>query len=381
MASFLSSHLTKYQKHQIHSNDLSLLRVRIVKIMGPDIVRNSRHRSNNPYGSFDHDDDDSSLFVLGSGALVAPIKNCGGDIGLLLEGLPDEEDLKSQHPDAVECSFASQADSSMNSSMNSSFCIWDKLNTENSLRQAEETIDALSAVAADGRPMFYQFQDEHEKSISNRSRTCFENGDSKHSTRSGLDNNTNRSTRVRTVVMDDEVVTTTKKKCVQFAENIDGSVKSTTCTYQKVTDPELWWSGEEWALIKKKIRKAVNHHKVHSPKYNESIRGLMYSYRKTATKESNAQHMSHLLECYDSARGLESYIVGHSKALTDAHLDAVLRAQHGIQLEGIEAGSDKGCEEIRKAGKKSSRPARQLALKLAESDTHQALRATLSSWR
>jgi hypothetical protein len=376
--------------------------------MAPNSLSKNR-RSNISYDDPDNDDGVSSSSSSSSPPL--PKSLCLGsnssDIGAVLESLPRVED--EQQPACLaaadSCNNSVATSHGDDGSMNSSFCIWDKLNSAEAQPdevETETTVDALSAVAADGRPMFYQFQDEHEKSISNRSRTCFD-GDSKHSSRSSYEHS-NRTTRVRTIEMEDFTTTTKNKKCVQFAENIDGSVKSTTHTYPKAvslmvapnhTVADLWWSSDEWVIIKKKIRKAVYHYKMHAreTRYSEAIRGLMYSYRKSSSTSGSAgnsnsnsnsnikEHMATLLQCSD-ARGLESYIVGHSKALTDAHLDAVLKAQHDALMQGLlEDNPDKAMEEIRKAAKKSSRPARQLALKLAESDKYQALRATLSSWK
>jgi hypothetical protein len=364
---------------------------------------------------------DSSMLVAARPLPNDKTRSClsSSDMGAVLQSLPEEADELIMPPPALVRSVSDCTDtqSSMNGdgSMNSSFGILDKLVEEEEeallVGEVEETVDALSAVAADGRPMFYQFQDVKEKSISNRSRTCFDNGDSKHSTRSSYDHS-NRTTRVRTIEMEDDLFTSKKKKTVQFAECTNGSsdeVQSTTHVYPKAASnapvTDLWWSSDEWALIKKKIRKAVHHYKMHAheTKYSEAIRGLMYSYRKSSSPSSSTlsssssptsssssssssgtkAYMATLLHCSD-ARGLESYIVGHSKALTDAHLDAVLKAQHDVVAQYgdmIQDHPDKAMEDIRKAAKKSSRPARQLALKLAESDTYQALRATLSSWK
>lgn len=77
------------------------------------------------------------------------------------------------------------------------------------------------------------------------------------------------------------------------------------------------------------------------------------------------------------ARGLEPHIVGPCKKLADIHYDAVFDAQQEAYDKGL-YGTDKFDWAVYQASTQTSRPFEILAIRLAQHDTREAMRAAFS---
>jgi hypothetical protein len=127
--------------------------------------------------------------------------------------------------------------------------------------------------------------------------------------------------------------------------------------------------------------KAADFHKANHPKYVAAILGLSFSYDEQKLTKRDVNKFRDQVTAGDNcrARGLEGSIVDLLQTFREAHIHMVLAEQQEQRQNGTEFHKH-GIESIRKVAKKTSRPSRQLARKLAENDTFEAVKATLLPW-
>lgn len=170
------------------------------------------------------------------------------------------------------------------------------------------------------------------------------------------------------------------RKCVRFATYPDGSVQSST-RLQSLNSQDCWWRRKDAMRIHAECQAVAAHFKAHYPKYKEAIAGLSFSTHEDMTKEEIAKYQEELSKSeHEAARGLEGFISELKDILGKTHEGLVLLAQDEQREQGTHFDTD-GLEAIREVSRKTSRPARQLALKLAEYDTVEAFVAMLLPWK
>jgi hypothetical protein len=182
-------------------------------------------------------------------------------------------------------------------------------------------------------------------------------------------------------------------KRVSFATN-PTDVKLVQCLIhdyeQPATNDELWYSRNEIHDIHDSAKEFAADYQADNPKYIAAILGLSFSFKKTITKKQFHKFRTLMedCDCRHGTRGLESVIVEITKTFREAHIDMVLTSQrqlHQLQRQGARSGrsgklSIMDQEALRRASRKTSQPSRQLARKLGEHDTFQAIKAMLMPW-
>jgi hypothetical protein len=175
-----------------------------------------------------------------------------------------------------------------------------------------------------------------------------------------------------------------EKKSVRFAVNSDDSIKCTTMRYTReeasCDGADLWTSELEfestcWQCYKV-AESIINNH----PTYVEAVLGLAFSYKEKLVTVSQLNSFRNQISIHGCARGLETSILAELLlSFREVHIRTVLSEQEEQRQNGTEFHKT-GIEAIRKVAQKSSIASRQLARKLAENDTFEAVKAVLLPW-
>jgi hypothetical protein len=170
-----------------------------------------------------------------------------------------------------------------------------------------------------------------------------------------------------------------KKKRVRFAMESNGSVKCATRVYEDQSRPTMWWNDYQMDRIHSNCERVVIDCQSTEHERVEAMTSLYFTKKSACAKDVAAKEdlLLDVVEGYD-ARGLEAQIADVTESLSEKHVRSVLKAQRQMMVAG--ARPKVATKAIRRASKKSSSASRLLALKLAEYDTYEALRAVLSVW-
>jgi hypothetical protein len=162
------------------------------------------------------------------------------------------------------------------------------------------------------------------------------------------------------------------------------------CYEQPATKDELWLSRQEINKIHNVVKDFATSYQNQNPKYIAAVLGLSFSFKRCISKKQRQKFRKLLEDCENArhnTRGLEPVIVEITKTFRAAHVDMVLTCQARQLIMQQKQGSEYSEflvadqeEALRRSSRKTSQPSRQLARKLGEHDTFQAIKATLTPW-
>lgn len=140
----------------------------------------------------------------------------------------------------------------------------------------------------------------------------------------------------------------------------------------------LWWSLEEQNQIRLESLQTVRYFRKHRPEYTKSVEIVAESYRATLAKSVVEDHMKKLTE--DSfARGLETHIVRLLSSRRRDTVEAVLQEQNECRM--CNDSYDISCQCLREQSLAYSVLSCTFAVRIAECDHVDALKASLSTWQ
>lgn len=156
---------------------------------------------------------------------------------------------------------------------------------------------------------------------------------------------------------------------------------------------DVWWSDVEMNAIKREAARVVHFFRQHRPEYSHSVEILAEAYKPDAD-DILVEHHLKKLATNSFPRGLECHIVNKISEFRDAGIQAVLGEQKKMRKKqkqrsrrNLDASQDFGTDSqnemwttIGKAYEAASIPSATLAVKLAECDHVEALKASISRW-
>lgn len=141
-------------------------------------------------------------------------------------------------------------------------------------------------------------------------------------------------------------------------------------------ESELWWDGEELMEIKGDCNVVMREHRKNTELIDSIATILAQGMTNTADPTLVKKFMSQMRRS-DAARGLERDVAAPCSKLVLLHYKCVFDTQKKLREKNI-MGSDKAMELLAKSCEKSSKAFGMLAVRLAQHDTREAMKAAFT---
>ena len=168
-------------------------------------------------------------------------------------------------------------------------------------------------------------------------------------------------------------------KTVRFDCDEEGNA---VCQFYEVESyreyEHLWWSPDRLSTIKERCNETAKKYS-RNEEFCETIINLMMHALQGCETPEDFNNLVENMSNHSEARGLEPHIVTPCKKLLQIHYDAVLDAQQEAYDNGY-YGSERANMAIWKASIETSRPFEILAIRQAQFDCREAMRASFSRW-